>query len=216
MQKIVIIGGKGTAVNIADQIVEAGSRYGANVEFLGWAIDDESLGDTIQGYPVLCKTGELKVRFSQKDVFFLFALYKPAVMKERAALLSGYGIPPDRFATFVHPMATVSSSARLGKGNAILSSATVHAHVRLGNFNIVNSNVVIEHNTVLGNSNFISASSCIGSYVTVGNGVFVGLNATIREDVTVGDYAFIGMASNVLKPVEPESMVYGNPARVRR
>jgi len=213
--KIIIIGGKGTAINIAEQIIQARLIHGRSVEFLGYAIDDESLGDSINGYPVLCKINELKEKYNYPDVGFIFALFKPDKMKERKALLRSYGIDAIRFTTFVHPLATLARNVTLGMGSVILSHSTLHTQVKIGNFTIINSNVVVEHNTVIGDSNFISASVCIGSHITIGCGTFIGLNSTLRENVRIGDYAFVGMGSNVINDVGPGKVVYGNPAKAK-
>lgn len=214
--KIIVIGGKGTAVNIAEQIDHAGRELSAPVEFLGFAIDDDSLGKEINGYPVLCKTREVKEKYPQQDVRFLFALYKPEKMRERVALLKSYEIPSCRFATFVHPMSYISKSAQLGAGVVVLSNSTVQNNANIGDHTIVNSNVVVEHDTVVGECNFIGASVCLGSHVRTGEGVLIGLNASIREKVKVGDFSFIGMGSNVVKDIGRETIAYGNPAREYR
>lgn len=215
MSKIIIIGGKGTAVNIAEQITEASRCHSLDAEVVGFAIDDESLGQSIYGFPVVCKTHEARDKFAGQDVQFIFSLYKPECMRERAELLRSYRIPSDRFYTFVHPLAYVSSSATLGVGNVILSNTTVQAGARIGDYNIINSNVVVEHEADIGSNNFIAASVCIGARVQIGAGVFVGLKSGIREDLTVGDFSFVGMCSNVLSDVRPGHLVFGNPAKVR-
>ncbi|MEW5943865.1 MAG: NeuD/PglB/VioB family sugar acetyltransferase [Pseudomonadota bacterium] len=213
MDKVIIIGGKGTAINIAEQIVNATETYNAKIEFLGFAIDDESLGRSINGYPVLCKTTELGRKYSQLDVKFIFALYKPQEMKKRVALLKSYGIDEKRFASFIHPSAYIGKSARLGVGNVVLSHTSIQSNVRIGNFNIINSGVAIEHDSSMKDCNFIAAGVCVGANVRINDGAFIGLNSTVREDVNIGDFAFVGMGSNVLRDVHAETTVFGNPAR---
>ena len=216
MEEILIIGGKGTAINIAEQIEDARLRYGYPMRVIGFAIDDLSLGETIAGFPVLCSTQNVGERFRDSNVKFLFSLYRPDIMRERVNLLKSFDIPPTRFASFVHPLAYVSASAQLGYGNTILSHACIQHGVRLGNNNVINAHVVIEHETQLKNSVFIAASACVGARVKLGTGVFVGLNSTIREDTTIADYAFVGMASAVVHPIGEEAVVYGVPARPKK
>lgn len=213
--KVIIIGGKGTALNIAEQIITAREQFGAPVELIGWAIDDPSLGASIIGFPVLCKTTQVLDRYPQPEIKFVFALYKPGKMRERVALLESYGIPPTRFFSFVHPLASVARTARLGSGTVVFSHSTINSNVVVGSHTIINANVVIEHGSVIGDNNFLAAAACIGADVRLGRGVFVGLNATIREQVTVGEFAFIGMGSNVVSSLESDQIAYGNPARPR-
>jgi len=215
MKNVVIIGGKGTALSIAEQIHDARVRYDVPLELLGFAVDDPALGLSILGRPVVCTPRQAAQKFRHSDVAFVFSLYKSRCMRERVALLASYQIPDDRFLTFVHPSAWVAPSARLDHGTIVLSNVVVQSNVMIGKYNIINSNVVIEHDSTVGNSNVVAASTVIGSEVTLGNGAFIGLNSTIREHTRLGDYCFVGMASNVVADVGPDEVVYGNPARKR-
>ena len=209
---MVIVGGKGTAINIAEQIDHAYRchRYPMTVE--GFAIDDTSLGDRIAGFPVVCGVNEAWPKYKDTSVGFIFALYKPDAMELRVGLLKQLRIPVERFVNFVHPAAYVSRSTVLGHGNVILSHATLQHKVSLGNNNVVNSNVIIEHESTLRDSAFVASGACVGARVIIGDGTFVGLSAVVREDVEIGDYAFIGMSAVVLHDVASRTLVYGSPA----
>ena len=65
--KIVIIGGRGTAIVIGDQINDAHDRFGMDIEMLGLALDDHSGGDDISGYPILCDIKDAYVKFEKYD-----------------------------------------------------------------------------------------------------------------------------------------------------
>lgn len=214
-QRVIIFGGKGTAINIAEQIEDARLRFNYPMSVEGFAIDDPSLGEDLAGFPIVCGVREAWCKYRDSDILFIFSLYRPDVMHERLALLRDLEIPPPRFANFVHPSAYVSSTVSLGYGNVILSNASLLHRVRLGNFNIVNSQVVIEHESAIQDGSFIAACSCIGARVQIGSGVFLGLNATVREDVVIADYATIGMASCVLRNVDEQTIVYGMPAKAK-
>lgn len=210
--KIIIIGGKGTAIDIGEQIVNANEQFNEDVEFLGWAVDDDSLGLEINGYPVMCKPRELANKFDYPDVKLIFSLYKIGKMEERANLLKSYGVKQSRFANFIHPLAYVAKSVTLGVGNVILSNACIFSNVRMGNYNIIYSNSFIGHDSQVGDNNFF-ATSTIGSKCIVGNGVFIGMNSTINEGLVLGEFATVGMESSVLHDVEARRVVFGNPAR---
>ena len=49
--------------------------------------------------------------------------------------------------------------------------------------------------------------------MTVGNDVWIGGGATLLPGVTVGDGAVIAAGAVVTRPVEPYTLVGGNPAR---
>ena len=213
---VVIVGGKGTALNIAEQIEDARNRFRVPIRVLGFAIDDPALGKSLAGLPVLCGVREAWTSFQDSGVKFIFALYRPDVVQERYAMIATLGIPADRFASFIHPSAYVSPSANVGPGVVVLSHSSVLHRVSIGAFSIVNTNVVIEHESDVGPGVFVAASACIGARTRIGTAAFIGLNATIREDVSVGEGAFVGMAATVIHDVAPGQTVYGSPAKVRR
>ena len=211
--KIIIIGGKGSAVVIAEQILDAQGR-GANTEFLGFAFDDDSFGKEIAGYPILGKTNEIYKRYEkEKDVKFIFQLYRPDLMKERINLLESYEIPLKRYAKFAHPSALISESAEIGFGSVILANCVINSNSFIGNHCTVHSNSLIGHDTVLGDYNFIAAHSVVGSNSKIGCANFFGLNSTFNNYIEIGDNSFVGMASNVIKSIPSNTKVYGNPAR---
>ena len=72
---------------------------------------------------------------------------------------------------------------------------------------------MIGHDDKIGNSNFITGHCVIGSNNVIGDGCFFGLNTSLNNYISIGNYVFCGMASNVVKSIEDETMVYGNPAR---
>ena len=213
--KIIIIGVKGTAIDVGEQIVNAREQFNSPVELLGWAGDDETLGPEINNYPVLCKPRELVDKFDDPDIKLIFCLYKANKMEERVNLLSSYGIAPSRFTNFIHPTAYVAKSVTMGVGNAILSHTSVFSNVRMGDYNIFYSGSIIGHDTQIGKSNFF-ATADVGSECIIGNGIFMGMNCTIKTGLYIDDYAFVGMGANVLRNVETRLVVFGNPARSKQ
>ena len=67
MEKIIIIGGRGTAIVIADQIYDAATRFGKEIEVLGLALDDHSNGDDVTGYPILCDIKDLYMKYGKYE-----------------------------------------------------------------------------------------------------------------------------------------------------
>ncbi len=212
-EKLVIIGTEGTARNIIEQISDAVMNHGYEADVAGVVVDIYAAGTLIAGYPVLGGTGEICKIAEDKTLSFIFALFKPEKMKERYDLLMSYGISQERFASFIHPLAYVAGSVRMGRGNVVMSHSSVQSGVVMGDFNIINTGVTIEHETVLGNGNFIAANACIGSKVRIGNHCFIGLNSSVRENVSL-DRVFVGMHSLVLDSYN-NCMVYGIPAEIK-
>ena len=214
--KIIFIGGRGTAIVVADQMWDAKQRFGMDIEVLGLALDDRSGGDEINGYPILCDIKDLYHKYGQyDDVKFIYQLYRPDVMRERTAILNNLNIPIEKFATFIHPSVMVAKSAKIGVGNVILANAVVNCNAIIGNFNTVNSGTLLGHDITIGNNNYFAGQVCVGSGLSIGNMNFIGLNTSIRNGITIGDGNIVGMSSNITKPVGDDNVLYGNPAIIK-
>lgn len=121
-----------------------------------------------------------------------------------------------RAATVVHPAASVSPSAVLGEGAAVLPLAVVHTHARIGVGAIINSGAVAEHDATIGEFAHLSPGSALGGGVTVGARAHLGLGAVVLPDVTIGDDARVGAGAVVISAVPAGATVVGVPARVIR
>lgn len=213
MEKIIIIGGRGTAIVIADQINDANYRFGKNIEVLGLALDDLSNGNIISGYPILCGIKELYDKYGKyDDVKFIYSLYRPDCIEERTKILYDLNIPLEKFTNFIHPSVMLARSASLGVGNVLLANVVMNSNAVLGNFNTINSGTLLGHDIIIGNNNYFAGQVCVGSGLKIGNMNFFGLNTSIRNGITIGNANIVGMASNITKSVADNNIMYGNPA----
>lgn len=215
MEKIIIIGGKGAAVNLGDHIIHSIQKYNANYELLGYCIDDESLGEEINGQPILCKLKEIAQKYNHyNDVKYFFALYKPICMKERIDLFESLNLPIEKFTNFIHPSVYIAPSNTMGIGNVFCANVVINNNTKIGNFNTFNASCLIGHDTHVGNHNIFAGASIISSEVQIGDGNFIGLNSTVRDTVKIENYNIIGMSSTVLKNIDSNRTVIGSPAKV--
>ena len=214
--KLIIIGGRGTAIVIADQILDAKNRFGSDVDVLGLALDDLSGGDVLSGYPILCGIKELHDKYGKyEDVRYIYSLYRPDVMEERTRILYSLNIPEEKFANFIHPSVMLARSASLGIGNVFLANVVVNSNACLGYFNTVNSGTLLGHDIIVGNNNYFAGQVCVGSGLIIGDKNFIGLNSSLRNGIRMGDTNIVGMSSNVTKDVESNKVLYGNPAVIK-
>ncbi|MCH5327066.1 MAG: sialic acid O-acetyltransferase [Duncaniella sp.] len=211
--KIVIIGGQGTPIVIADQIYDAHVRFGMDIEVIGLALDDRTMGDEISGYPILCGLREVADKFKNfNDVKFIYSLYRSDQIRERSQLLYTLNIPIEKWCNFVHPSAMIARSAKMGYGNVVLANCVVNSNTIIGNFNTLNSGTLLEHDIKVGNNNFFAAQVTVGSLLEIGDMNFFGLNSTIKTGVHIGSGILVGQASNVTHSFNCDVTVYGNPA----
>ncbi len=215
MKKIIVIGGKGTAVNVAEALVDARETYNEKIEFLGFAIDDETLGDEINGFPVLCKTREVNEKFSKyEDVQFLFQLHRMDKMVERKKLVNSYGIDSKKWFTFVHPLSFVSKSVRLGYGTVVYANCAIHSNAIIGNHCMFSANTTIGHDTIIKDNVFTGTHVCIGSYVNIEECNFFGQNVAVKGEVSIAKNNLFGISATVSKNVEVSNKILiGTPAK---
>lgn len=210
--KIVIIGGKGTSMVIADQIYDAKIRYGTDIEVIGLALDDRSMGDSICGYPILCDIKDVYKKYEPyNDVKLIYALHRPDRIRERTQLLYDLCIPVEKFCNFIHPSVMLAHTAKIGYGNVILANSVVNHGVIIGNFNTINTGTLIGHDTIIGNNNFFAGHVVTSSAITIGNMNFIGLNSAIHR--SVGNGNLIGQCSNAIKEIGDDLTLFGNPAK---
>ncbi len=213
MEKLIIIGGRGTAMVIAEQIEDAITRFNSKYEILGIALDDLTNGSELNGYPILCAPKDLMENFGDNnEVKFIYSLYRPDVMRERTDILYNYQIPLLKFVNFIHPTVLVAKSVTMGYGNVVLANSVINGNFKMGNFNTINSLCLMGHDSIIGNNNFFAAHVGLGSGVKIGDMNFVGLNTTLRNGIDIGNENIIAMASNVVKNIENKTIVMGNPA----
>lgn len=212
MKKVLIIGGKGTACVIADNIKHANSLGYNDYEFAGFVNDFE---DEIDGHKVLGRFSDVN-ELIDKGYYFINTVYKITGQDERIKIFENLNIPDERLCTFVHPNAYVSPSVKLSPGCVVLANASISSSTKLGKCCLVMSNVTIGHDNIIGNYNYFTANTSIGSYITTGYGCWFGLNCTVRGKLNLGNKVTIGIGSVVTKNISDNEIWVGNPARFHK
>lgn len=90
---------------------------------------------------------------------------------------------------------------------AVLGSTYLSEHVKVDNL------VHIAHGVKIGKNSLVIANAMVAGSVEIGENVWVSPSASIRQKLTVADNALVGMGSVVVKNVEEQSVVAGNPAK---
>lgn len=215
MRKVAILGGQGNAAVIAAAIEHARRAGATDLEVAGFLNDREERGTMIDIFPVIGKTSDAK-RFLEEDYWFINTILRIDGNKERIEMFENLGIPDERMATFVHPMAYVAPSVELGAGCVIMPNVSMSPGTKLGKGCLMMAGSMMGHDNIVGDFCHIAAQAAVGSYLHIGRGVHIGLNATVRENLTIGDFATLGAGAVLTKNIGANEIWVGNPARFLR
>lgn len=206
MTALVIIGAGGFARETAQAVRDAGG-----FELLGHLDDNAALhGTEVDGVPVL---GGCDLVHRLPAARAVVCVGNPRDYAARARLVRRLALPADRYATVIHPTASVARSSRVGPGSVLLAHCTLTAAVRVGAHVAVMPQVVLTHDDVVEDFATLASGVRLGGGARLERGAYVGSGALVREGTTVGAWSLIGMGSAVLGDVPPGEVWVGSPAR---
>ena len=213
-EPLIILGLGGNSLGALDAALEARRAGLASWQVMGF-LDDRPQPDgaKFHGFPIL---GRLDDAWRFTDASFVNGIGGVQSFRNRPDFIARTGLPPERFATVVHPRATVSPLARVGIGCILLANSVVCAEAVVGDHVVVLENSVVNHNVTAGDHTLIAASVSISGFVAIEPETYIGCGSTIRQQVRIGRGALVGMGSVVLNDVPPGQVVVGNPARLLR
>ncbi len=114
--------------------------------------------------------------------------------------------------SFIHQTAFVNPSATIGRGVIIYPMSNIDQNVILEDGVLLNNSCVISHDSRIREGSYLSPGVVVSGFVDVGAYCFVGSNSTISNGIAIGDNCSIGIASCIIKNIEPNQTVIGNPA----
>ena len=209
---VAILGSSGNSIDILDSMLEVNRHLGCEkYQPIGFLDDRAEPGKLVHGFPVLgplAKAGTL-----DSQVLFSTAIGSPASYRGKPALLCGLGLPLERFATIIHPSASVSQRAELGRGCLILQQCTLSAGCRIGNHVVMLPGCRVSHDTMVDDYNVLATGVTLCGYVQVAPNCYLGAGSLVRERLQLGEGCLLGMGSVVVKSVAAGQRVAGNPAR---
>ena len=206
MRRLAILGASGHGKVVADAALCAGWQ---DIVFF----DD--------AWPHKARVGEwivaggtdalLKDSHSYKGV--VIAIGNNEIRKKLANTLNEAGI---LLTTIVHPSATVSRYAKIGRGSVIFAGAVLNPDCNVGEYCIINTNASIEHDCVLADGVHVSPNASLGGQVSIGGLTWIGIGASVKQQVTLGQCVLVGAGAAVVSNIPDNATVVGVPARITK
>jgi sugar O-acyltransferase (sialic acid O-acetyltransferase NeuD family) len=212
MEDLIILGAGGTSREIADTVADI-NCIERRWNLLGFLDDDVTKHDTaVVGRPVLGSIDCAK-EYSGR---FIIGVARAGDPWRRRTILERLALPQERFATIFHPSATISRTAQIGFGTAILANTVVATNAVIGNQVLIHYNATIAHDAVIEDFVTMAPGSLIASSVKLRGGTYLGAGSKVIDNATVNEAALIGLGAVVIQDVLAGETVAGNPARALR
>jgi len=189
----------------------AAAAAAANVRVVGCLDDDPAIWGC-EVAPGLAVLGGLDLAVDHPSARFLVCAGKGGVREKLVVRLDALGVRPDRYATFVHPRASLSADTVVESGAVVLAGVVATAGVFIGRHVVCMPNVVLTHDDRLADYATLCAGVVLGGNVSIGRTAYVGMGASVREGMSVEAGALVGMGSVVLTDVGEGETWVGVPA----
>lgn len=177
----------------------------------GFLDDSPALdGASVGGMPVL---GPIDRIHDHPDAAVVVTTGRPDNYVSRKLIVERLGLADERYATIIHPTATVGDTCGVGVGSVLLAHTDLTADVVVGHHVAVMPQVVLPHDVRVDDYATLASGVRVGGACHVCEGAYIGSGACLREAITIGERAMIAMAAVVTRDVPAERLWLGAPAR---
>ena len=117
------------------------------------------------------------------------------------------------FTNLIHPLASVGSGTRLGKGIVLCRHSLITVNCCVGDYVTMLPYAVAGHDVVIEDGCTVATHCAVNGHAHLERGVFLGSHAVVLPSARVGAMATVGAGSVVLKRVPAGATVFGVPAK---
>ena len=201
IKKLIIVGTGPQAQIARDYFVEY-----SNYDVLGFACHSEfKESDEIYGMPLIA-IEDLPDKHSPDDTEAFVAIGYKNMNRMRQSVYKEIKSLGFRLASFIHPRATISTTAEFGDNVFVFEENTIQPYVKIGNNTVLWSGNHIGHHSSIGNHCFISSHVVVSGSCKIGNNVFVGVNATFHDSLDIADECLIGAGTLITKSTKAKEV----------
>lgn len=206
MQQLILIGGG----ELARVIIECADASG------GWRIlgflDPERCEQTVERLGVdRLGTDDDISKFPHARFVLGVGTIKVSPLREQ--IVNRLSLPRDRWATIIHPAASVSPTSQIGRGVVILPCAVICTGAVICDHAIINLGAKIDHDVHVGKFVHVAPQAALGGGSRVEENCYIGMGAVVRDHTTVSTNTLVGMGAVVGKRFAPGETLIGVPAK---
>jgi sugar O-acyltransferase (sialic acid O-acetyltransferase NeuD family) len=206
-QPLLLLGAGGLAREVLAAVREMPGRW----DPIGALDDDPGLhGARIDGLPVL---GGFDLVHEYESTAVVACVANPRRPAVRTHVVERLGLGPERWATIVHPAASIPPAVVIGHGSVLLAGVVVTAPQVIGHHVLAMPHVLLTHDNQVDDYVTLAGRVTLGGGVRLRQSAYLGQGALLREHVQVGEAAVIGMGSVVLSDVPAGEVWAGVPAK---
>lgn len=200
---VIVIGAGGHAKVCIESLVARGMR-------VAFCIGTPSDSDTCLHVPVLKDDSHLQRLTSEGYVRVFVALGQNSLRRRLGEKVQNLGM---ELVNAIHPAATVSPSAVIGSGVAVMAGAVINAAAEIGDFAIINTGASVDHDCLIGEAAHVAPQCGLAGCVTLGDEVFLGIGTRVIPNIVIGRSTTVGAGSVVIRNTPENCKVVGVPSR---
>ncbi|HEU0135917.1 MAG TPA: acetyltransferase [Flavobacterium sp.] len=187
--------------------------HDSDFEVVAFTLNDQYIqSDSFLGLPVV-PFEDIEQRFPPNDFWMYIAIGYTQINERRKTKYFEAKVKGFRLASYVSSKSTSWPDLEVGDNTLIMEDNTIMPFCKIGSNNLVFVNNIFSHHSVFKDHITLTSHCAIGGNSIIENQAFFGMNCTTRSDLTIGEGSIIGSAANVVKNVEPFSVMIGNPAK---
>lgn len=203
----VLIYGAGGLGSLAHDILLQQERY-RPIGFLD--SDQERVGTIVDGLPVIGDLNALTEARARRISGIVVAIGDGRVRAEIGEECRRRGV---ELVSAIHPLASISPSAALGRHLIIGARSNICVNVRIGDHTIISAGCIVDHDCVLESGAFLHPAVRLAGGVCVGRNAVLQIGASVIPGLKIGDAAIVGPGSVVIRDVPSGLAVNGVPAQ---
>ncbi|MGH7746460.1 MAG: acetyltransferase [Candidatus Dormibacteria bacterium] len=208
-KKIFVYGASGHGKVVGDILL---ARREAN--FVGFIDDNSEFWEKkILGFPVLGNGEWLQQETKQTRVAVALGVGDNFLRQKIAERCDVWGA---EVVTLTHPSASVSASARLGRGTVVMAHATINPDAKIGLGVIINTSAIVEHDVDIGDFAHVAPNAAMAGASRLGTLSQLGIGAVVIQCVSIGACTIVGGGAVVVRDIPDQVLAMGVPALVHR